>query len=193
MKQSKIIKICQKATVGLAFLTKKQMRGFTFVEMMVAVTLITVVFVSILGLVNYTLSRLNYLHDYLVASYLAQEGIELIIEKRNTNWLNRRQFNYGLNEGRYRVDYRGVFAPIGVTVIKGREIIRPNLKLRFDDSLGFQYGQGNETIFFREVAISYPSQNVMKVRSKVEGKSRDKNISIIVEDNLFDWFSVSSK
>jgi len=61
--------------------------GFTILEVMVAIFVITVGVISVFNVVqNVTMfSRVN--SSRLTATYLAQEGIELVRNQRDTNWL----------------------------------------------------------------------------------------------------------
>lgn len=161
---------------------RRSLKGFTLVETLVAISLITVVFVSVMGLANFILANISYTHEYLVASYLAAEGVEMVIQKRDNNWLNQRGFNFGLPISEYRVDYLGAFDNVSVS--------QPVL---FDRALGYQYSQGTPTKFSRIISISYPQTYIMRVQARVDWTNRGNPYSILVEDNIFDWFSVQTQ
>jgi Tfp pilus assembly protein PilV len=73
----------------------KNNKAFTLLEVLLAITFITVVFTAITGLILTTLqvNRKN-VHN-LQATYLAQEGIEAMRYIRDSNWLQ----NYSWDEG----------------------------------------------------------------------------------------------
>lgn len=75
--------------------------GFTLTEVMIAVMILTVAIVSstslLVGLINTNRSNVQTLQAY----YLAQEGVELMRNVRDTNWLYNVDWLHGLekNEG----------------------------------------------------------------------------------------------
>ncbi len=158
---------------------RKSSPGFTLVELLIAATLVMVVFGSILALVNYSIYAITFIQNNLIASFLAQEGVELVIKKRSENWVLGQAFGYGLESGSYRVDYQGVF--------DSSQGIGP---LKFDETLGYQYAVGQSTSFNRTVTIAAVSQDQLRVTSEVSWKSRTKSFSIAVEDHLYNWFGV---
>lgn len=153
--------------------------SFTFVEMLVSMSLISTVFMSVVATVNYVLANLRYTSDQIVASYLASEGVELVISRRDDNWLQQDSFATGLEAGNYRADYTGLFENTSVTA-----------KLKFDEDLGYQYQTSDDSPFSRVITISYPTAYLMKVQSKVDWTTRGEPFSVTVEDNLYNWFSV---
>ncbi len=158
---------------------QKSAAGFTLVELLIASTLVMVVFSSILALVNYSIYAVAFIQNNLIASFLAQEGVELVIKKRSENWVSGQPFSYGLEPGSYHIDYQGVFDSV------------PGIgSLKFDEILGYQYAVGQLTNFDRIVTIAAVSQDELRVTSQVLWKSRTKNFSIEVEDHLYNWFGI---
>ncbi len=64
-------------------------KGFTIIEAIVAIFIITVGAVGAIGLTINNLSLAGSSSRKLVAAYLAQEGIEIIRNIRDTNWLEQ--------------------------------------------------------------------------------------------------------
>ncbi len=151
------------------------------VEALIALSIIVVAFLNILYLVNFSVGHLREARDFMVSSYLAQEGIELVTLQRNENWLNQRAFDAGLSDGTYRLDYSGVFDT------------NASLPLKFDGQYGYQYLQGTDTQFVREIKITKMSANFLRVDSTVNWNERGSARTVTVEDNLYDWFSVPSQ
>jgi len=61
--------------------------GFTLLEVVIAIFIITVAVISIITVIFKTYSYINIAKRRLTAAYLAQEGIEIIRNIRDTNWL----------------------------------------------------------------------------------------------------------
>jgi len=71
--------------------TKKQNNlGFSLVEIIVVTSIVTLAFMGVMSLVRRTISLRSINHDSLVATQLAAEGIELVKNVRNENWLAQR-------------------------------------------------------------------------------------------------------
>lgn len=73
----------------------KNKPAFTLLEVLLAITFITVVFTAITGLILMTLQVNSKNIHTLQATYLAQEGIEAMRYIRDSNWLQ----NYAWDEG----------------------------------------------------------------------------------------------
>lgn len=63
-------------------------RGFTLIEAFVAIAILLIAAVEPLSLTSNSVSNANFAKDQINASYLAQEAIEFIRNKRDTNILN---------------------------------------------------------------------------------------------------------
>lgn len=67
---------------------KKNLKGFTILEMIVAIFLITVGIIGIFALITKTVSNSTVSRDEMTAAYLAQEGIEIVRNIRDSNYIN---------------------------------------------------------------------------------------------------------
>ncbi|MEW5805600.1 MAG: prepilin-type N-terminal cleavage/methylation domain-containing protein [Patescibacteria group bacterium] len=156
-------------------------KGFTLIELMIAATLIMMVFGSIFALVNYGIYALSYIRNNLTASFLAQEGVELVIKKRTENWLKGQRFNYQLTNGSYQVDYLGSF-----TRASGEP-------LKFNFVRGYQYSSGESSNFTRTITLQRIDSTHLRVLSEVVWRTKDNQFSVLVEDHLYDWFGVPAE
>ena len=88
---------------------RKNNRGFTLLETMVAVTLLTIAIVAPMSLTTQALGSAYYARDQITASYLAQEGIEAVRSVRDANiLLNSVGSNVDLLTGLPATAYLGV-------------------------------------------------------------------------------------
>lgn len=156
--------------------TKKQ-AGFTLIETLVSLVILTVVLIPISNLSN-SITRVNAsLQDNLIAAGLAQEGIEVVRAIRDTNWFNNRAFDYGLNDGAYQTEWDSTT----LLSLNGN----PVLKL---DNGKYNYSTGTSTKFSREITITKINLGELKATSTVTWIGRGSiNKSIDAELHLFNW------
>jgi prepilin-type N-terminal cleavage/methylation domain-containing protein len=76
-------------------LAKRQV-GFSLVEVIVVTAIITIGFMGVLTLVQRTIAIYGSNQNYLVASIMAQEGLELVRNVRDDNWLTGQYFYQNL-------------------------------------------------------------------------------------------------
>lgn len=98
-----MVKICRKNFGSYAncwhlrfFRTKyvgNYIRGFTVLEVLVAIFVITVGVLAAFNAVQNISASFRTNASRLTATYLAQEGVELIRNKRDTNWLDGSAWN----------------------------------------------------------------------------------------------------
>ncbi|MBA7596520.1 hypothetical protein ES703_03494 [subsurface metagenome] len=74
-------------------------KSFTLIEIVVAIFLITVGTVGAFSLIQRTIAFTVISSSRLVAANLAQEGIEIIRNTRDTNWLSGNPWDQGLSSG----------------------------------------------------------------------------------------------
>lgn len=74
-------------------------KGFTLIEVIVAVFLVTVGIGGVYALIQRTTAFTPVISARLTAAYLAQEGIELVRNKRDSNWLARDPWDSNLPFG----------------------------------------------------------------------------------------------
>jgi len=165
---------------------KMTKRGFTIIEAIVAIFVITTGIVGVLTLVTQTISSATYSSDRLIAAYLAQEGIEIVRNIRDTNWLEgAATWNDGLGVGEYEGDYNDS----DLTVCPS--ICDYDNNLRFLKIDGGFYGyplSGTETKFKRKITIGAgPIADSLNVKVEVFWQEKGKIYSVPVQENLYNW------
>ncbi len=162
-------------------------KGFGIIETLVAIFLITVGLLAILGLSNSSIQSANYLKMKLVASFLAQEGVETIRFMREANsdwnaweWYDGNQRPVGSSQN-YLVQYDDD----GWPDIANRSFSETSLKI---DKGAYQYSSGTNSPFYRKITLSKPSDN-NELKVEVEVKWQDKTgwQYIRTEDRLWNW------
>lgn len=160
-------------------------RGFTILEIIVAIFVITI---GVLAAYTATQQIISYTYrasSRLTAAYLAKEGIEIVRNIRDTNWLNfAASWDDGLTactagcEADYTTQslaggYAGDFLNI--------------------DANGFYSYQTttSPTKFTRKIIIIPDGSDKLEVSVEVQWKEKGINYGpIIVRETLYDWFSI---
>jgi hypothetical protein len=177
------------------------MRSFTLLEVILAITVLTIAVGGSFALISQTIASVSVVQSKLTASYLAQEGIEIIKNIRDTNWLNFQLWDQSLDGGDYEVDYLTAILPDSLPCSPFCEY--DNLELLGIDQDGF-YGYNylleHKPIFKRKITISDKEDldkdpekdpeekpDRLKVSVKVLWAERGKFYSITVQEYLYNW------
>lgn len=154
-------------------------RGFTLIETLVALVLITVAMGPVFILATSSVNTASRIEHNLIAANLAQEGIEVIKNIRDTNWLNGSAFDNNLPAGIWRLEWN--------TTGGGLMAIGLNPVLKKNNGL-YNYSSGTDTVFQRTVTISKPNSGELILTSSVTWMERGGiNRNVSVESHLFDW------
>ncbi len=153
-------------------------RGFTLVETLVALTLLTLAIVPLLSMAFAATSVADSLRNDITAAGLAQEGIEVVRAVRDTNWFNGLPaFDANMTAGDHMPAWNdeAVAAP-------WRDV-----PLKIDANGVYNYAVGTDTAFKRKVTLTRVSSVEMKVVSEVTWQERNRSRNVRVEADLFDW------
>ena len=83
----------------LKCLNVKMKRGFTLLEVIIAIFIVLIGVSASLALITRTVAQMNLFSSQLIASYLTQEGIEIVRNIRDTNWLEQAAAPNSWDEG----------------------------------------------------------------------------------------------
>ncbi|PLX27382.1 hypothetical protein C0583_03650 [Candidatus Parcubacteria bacterium] len=172
----------------------KNNQGFTLIELLVSFIIITSSVLGIFSLIiqNIQVQKIN--KDQLIASQLAQEGLELVRNIRDYNWLHDDIYDtwYGITGGSSVefsiIDYNDS-AEAGVTPVTG--ISDPQTRL-YKNANGFYTHDvtGTATQFSRVIKIEYDditSPEQIMVESNVQWEINGKTYNYIADTILYDW------
>ena len=157
--------------------------GFTIIEILVAFAVVTIGLLGVVSLVVQNLQVQNINRNYVVAAMLAQEGIELVRNQRDLNWLteaNNWDFNI-LQDGDYIVDINGTFDD------SINSINQAGAQLKFDANNYYVHGAGSATPFYRLITVSSIPPEGLKVTAHVQWQERNRTHNYKTEVHLYNW------
>lgn len=164
---------------------KNHYKGLTILETIIAIFIITIGVLSIFAAINYNLSTVSYNSNRFIAIYLAQEGIEIIRNIRDNNFLNDNDWRLGLVDicpssslNWCEVDYND-----NSVTVKDRY-------LKINSNGFYNYDVGTQTIFKRKIYIdrtTLAGKNVLDVKAKVEWEEKGKQHQFEIREYLYGW------
>ena len=84
-------------------------KGFSLIEVIVSIAVITTALITVMALISFSVSSIGLSKSKIIATNLAQEGVEIIRNIRDSNWLSYKRspetWRDGLGVGNYRVQY----------------------------------------------------------------------------------------
>lgn len=153
------------------------MKSFTIIETLVAITILTVGILGISGLLSNQLFVLKISENKLVAAYLAQEGIEIVRNIRDSNYLKGQSWNKGISLGDWQADYKS----FSLSPFDGS-------KLKIDPTNGFfNLGSGVETKFSRKISILRVDSVSATIQVTVYWKEKGIEHSFVARGKIYDW------
>ncbi len=84
---------------------KLEKKAFTLIEVITILFIISLGMIGVLSLIVQNIQSQSLNKNTLIAYQLAQEGIEMIREVRDTNWREARPWRTKLDSGIYYMDY----------------------------------------------------------------------------------------
>ncbi len=190
--------------------TLSEAKGFTLVETLVALSIFTMSILALLSILGQGISDTSYSKKKIIASYLAQEGIEYMRNLRDTYVLyNPEDSAAGWAEFLSRLaaescqtgdgcyfddqvlDYGDTSQPILDIELNDCDSSCP--ELRFDKEEGsYGYSGEEESGFFRRInteEIGDADNNVIAVKifSTVDWTQGSRGYSLTLSEDLYNW------
>jgi len=164
-------------------------KGFTLLEVILAITVLTIAVSGVFILITQVFKASSAVQSKLIASELAQEGIEITRNIRDTNWLKYDDWDNGLDNGVWEADY--ISEDLSRSFGSGT-------CLYIDDNGFYSYSpSANQTKFKRKITISDkqdlhdpPDGEIDRLKVSVEVFWEYKGKippPIIVQAYLYNW------
>jgi len=156
-------------------------QGFTLMEVIVAVAIIITALISSLALITSSISSIRENKSKIIATGLAQEGLEVVRNIRDNNWLiykrKANDWRDGLSAGNYRVQFNQESllsfssVPLKINTIDGR----------------YQYSNGNNTIYYRKITIQDIDIDQFKVVAEISWREAGRDSLVSAETRFYNW------
>lgn len=172
--------------------TSSTQRGFTLVETLVAITIIATALVGPFYAVQQALNASRNARDQLIATSLAQEGIEYVRSIRDSNYLYNIA-NVTPRSWLYRLDGTGgsdcLDAPAVCVVDPVEDTVSTNITSLYlnTDDVYTQQSEGTLTVFRRTVQLTTVSATEVQVSVTVTWTTKGQARSSTVSENLNNW------
>ncbi len=165
---------------------KRYSTGFTMIEIIITIAVLSI---GIIGTYNAFYSIMNVADTMsyrLTAAYLAQEGIDVVKNIRDSNFVTGASFASGLTScaGGCQADYKA-----GTSIEQSQNQLQAYsgsfLKINSDGFYG--YDSGVDTKFKREITINQISSDELEVTSEVFWNYNGKDYSVTSSGYLYNW------
>lgn len=152
-------------------------KGYLLVEVIISITILSIGFLGILGLISGAISLNRTVSDQFVSNYLSMEGIEIVKNLIDSNVMQSKPWNEGFSSGDFEVDYKSAFLEND----SSRRIL-------FDSAAGsYGYSGERQTPFVRTINIALMGADQIKVKSTVKWSGRGGKFETSLEDYFFNW------
>lgn len=160
--------------------------GFSLIEVLAVLFIVSVALLGVVSLIVQNIQAQSVNKNNLIAYNLAQEGIELIRQTRDSNWKTGDAYDKDLADGDYYMDYL-MDKPLPVISSSNSQIYLHN-----GYYINIKGGESGAvpTIFYREIYLDKPAGydgDPMQVRTLITWTDRNHPYRYELRTLLFDW------
>lgn len=152
--------------------------GFSLIEAFVAISILMVGVVGSFGVLPTMIKNQTMNADVFTASQLANEGMELVRNLRDNNWLLEQAWDGGLNicpaSTGCEIDYNDPAL-----------VVSQNRFLKIDSNNFYKYDSTEKDSKFKRKITTQKTGEILNV--KVEVFWNGKGSPFLAEGNLYDW------
>ena len=149
-------------------------------EVIIAVAVILTVLISAIALITFSTAGIRLNKSKIIAVGLAQEGLEIVKNIRDNNWLQYRRTTddwlTGLGAGNWRVQYNTESL-----------LAYSSVPLKLDSSGFYQYSSGSNAPFYRRINIQNINEDQIKVVAEVTWTENGRSQLISSEARYYNW------
>ena len=169
-------------------------RGFTLIEVVTAVTVVTVGVVGAFAVVQKVAGYTSLSSSQLTATYLAQEGIEIVRNIRDGNWLDPAIpfWDDGITSGAAAccICVMPCSCECEADYINNIQYLDAYSDRFLNVDVGFyKYsGGGAETRFKRKIIVGRDDADILNVTTTVSWSEKGRSYEISVEETLYNSY-----
>lgn len=167
----------------------KYNNGFSILEITISIFIISMAFIGLMSLTGQNIQAQYTNENSLIASQLAQEGLELVRNIRDSNWISGQPHYYDNIYKDSDDTYIVAYTPIGATDFGPDTIDDPGAKLYINSSGNYDHdSSGVPTPFYRLITVVTTAKNeYLEVECKVKWNERGKNNEYTAKTLLYAW------
>jgi len=154
-------------------------KGFTLIEAIVAIFILTTGTMGAFSVIQRTVTFISVSSSRLTASYLAQEGLEIVRNFRDSNYLQGLVWDNGL-----------VGCATGCEVDYNDPALLPwtdpGRFLKTGSGSPYNYSIGDDALYKRKIIIT-PGVNVLTILVEVSWQERGGSHQVVAETRLHNW------
>lgn len=130
----------------------RKIKGFSLLEVLIAIFILALVSLAAFGTLATSIFQERKGRERFLAAYLAQEGIEIVKNIRDSNVIKGVNWRTGLNDGVWQADYKSQT----LSSYTGAY-------LKFDPQEGYNLSVGTQTQFQRQIKIETLAPDKIKI------------------------------
>jgi len=155
----------------------KSEKGFTMVELIVSIFILAVAILGSYYAFYQMVTTTALVSSRLTAAYLAQEGMEVVRNIRDTNWLKGNAWDDQiLCSFGCEADYASVAL-----------VASTNRFLNIDSADFYSYSSGTPTKFKRRITVTSPGTDILDVAVQIQWDERGSSYTFSAEEYLYNW------
>lgn len=168
-------------------------RGFTLIETLVAITVVVTAMIGPLYAVQQSLNASRSAREQLIASSLAQEGVEFVRSIRDNNYLYvlktgaTRSWLFGVDGSGGSANCTTATCVVDPTQLTVTRTTTPQPLRLSSNNLYNQAGSGTVTPYTRTIQITSVSSTEIVLTVIVSWTSKGQARNVTITERLHDW------
>jgi prepilin-type N-terminal cleavage/methylation domain-containing protein len=166
------------------FLNRKNKKAFTLIETLVSLMMISIALLGIYSAIAKYTQQTKQMKENYTASLLGQEGIEIVRNMRDTNWVSRAAFANGLTGGTACSGDTGGWQADHTATGSANLVAYAGAYLNTDSDGFYTYSAGTVTPYKRQICIVQDTNtDILHVSVIVRWTSHTTTI----REDLYNW------
>lgn len=163
-------------------------KGFTLAEMIIAIFVITVGILGAYLAIQQATKVIVHSYNRLIAAYLAQEGIEIIKNIRDTNFLEKHVGIDPANLWDEGFDVDGCYeADWSMLDTEDPSLLSCASRFLKFDGNSYSYAGGQDTRFQRRIEVLTESPDVKRITVTIQWQEGNKTFDFQVVEKIYNW------